>query len=250
MKKFLVILFLLSATFAWGDDNTLLIEEANNLYSQADYEQAAAIYQKVIETGFESSELYYNLGNTYFKLDNMPRAILYYEKARKLAPGDRDVLFNLNIANNRIVDKIETVPEVFYVRWWNNLVYAFSLDAWGWISLAAFGLAVLMLLVFLLSNIVWIKKTSFWGGIIFLILFGFSFLFAQQKHTTFSSDHQAIVFTPTVTIKSSPTQSSIDLFVIHEGTKVQITDHVGEWYEIEIANGSVGWLKEEDIRKI
>jgi tetratricopeptide (TPR) repeat protein len=250
MKKFLVILFLLSATFAWADDNTLLIEEGNKLYNQNDYQQAAMLYQKVIESGYESSDLYYNLGNTYFKIDNMPLAILYYEKARKLAPGDRDILFNLNIANSRVVDKIETVPEVFYVRWWNNLVYSLSLDSWGWISLTAFGLTVLMLLVFLLSNIVWIRKSSFWSGIIFLILFAFSFLLAQQKHASFSSDHQAIVFTPTVTIKSSPTDSSIDLFVIHEGTKVQLTDHVGDWYEIEIANGSVGWLKEEDIKKI
>jgi tetratricopeptide (TPR) repeat protein len=250
MKKFLVILFLLCATFAWADDNTLLIEEGNKLYSQNDYQQAAELYQKVIENGYESPELYYNLGNTYFKLDNIPSAILYYEKARKLAPGNDDILFNLNIANSRIVDKIETVPEVFYARWWNNLVYALSLDSWGWISLTAFGLAVLMLLVFLLSNIVWIRKSSFWSGIIFLILFAFSFLLAQQKHASFSSDHQAIVFTPTVTIKSSPTDSSIDLFVIHEGTKVQLTDHVGAWYEIEIANGSVGWLKEEDIKKI
>ncbi|NCA84466.1 MAG: tetratricopeptide repeat protein [Clostridia bacterium] len=250
MKKFLVILFLLSATFAWADDNNLLLDEANKLYSQNEYQQAATLYQKVIDSGFESSELYYNLGNTYFKLDDMPRAILYYEKARKLAPGDDDIQFNLTIANNRIVDKIETVPEAFYVRWWENLVYAFSLDTWGWISLTAFGLTVLMLLVFLLSNIVWIRKTGFWSGIVFLILFGISFLLAQQKHTSFSRDHQAIVFTPTVTIKSSPTDSSIDLFVIHEGTKVQLTDHVGDWYEIEIANGSVGWLKEEDIRKI
>ena len=250
MKKFLVILFLLSATFAWADDNTLLIEEGNNLYNQNDYQQAAMLYQKVIENGFESPDLYYNMGNTYFKLDNMPSAILYYEKARKLAPGDRDILFNLNIANSHIVDKIETVPEVFYMRWWNNLVFSLSLDSWGWISLTAFGLTVLMLLVFLLSNIVWIRKSSFWSGIIFLILFAFSFLLAQQKHASFSRDHQAIVFTPTVTIKSSPTDSSIDLFVIHEGTKVQLTDHVGVWYEIEIANGSVGWLKEEDIKKI
>jgi tetratricopeptide (TPR) repeat protein len=250
MKKFLVILFLLSATFAWADDNSLLLNEANKLYSQNDYQQAANLYQKVIENGFESPGLYYNLGNTYFKLDDMPRAILYYEKARKLAPGDDDIQFNLAIANNRIIDKIETVPEAFYVRWWESLVYAFSLDTWGWISLAAFGLMVLMLLVFLLSNVVWIRKTGFWSGIVFLVLFGISFLLAQQKHNSFSRDHQAIVFTPTVTIKSSPTDSSIDLFVIHEGTKVQLIDHLGDWYEIEIANGSVGWLKEEDIRKI
>ena len=250
MKKFLVILFLLSATFAWADDNQLLIEEANNLYNQNEYEQAATLYQKVIENGYEAPELYYNLGNTYFKLNNMPQAILNYEKARKLAPADDNILFNLSIANNRIVDKIETVPEAFYARWWKSLVYAFSLDAWGWISLTVFGLTILMLLVFLLSNIVWLRKASFWSGIIFLILFGVSFLLARQKHTSFSRDHQAIVFTPTVTIKSSPTDSSIDLFVIHEGTKVQLTDHVGDWYEITIANGSVGWLKEEDIRKI
>jgi hypothetical protein len=159
-------------------------------------------------------------------------------------------MFNLQVANSRIVDKIESVPEIFYVRWWKNLLYFFSVDQWAAISLIAFGLLMLMLLFFMLSKWYWLRKTAFWLGIVFLIMAGASYLLANQKHQSFIKEHQAIVFTPTLTVKSSPSETGIDVFVIHEGSKVQITDHIGDWLEVEIANGSVGWIKEDDVKKI
>ena len=251
MKKIIIVIFvLLLAGFAFADDNLILIDEANKKYSDDNFDQAIEMYQKVIENGYESTELYFNLGNAYFKLNDIPSAILYYEKARKLDPLDEDILFNLQIANNRIVDKIETVPDIFYQRWWNMLVYSLTVEQWGLISLISFALIFIMLLFFLLSNMFWLKKISFWMGLIFILISGTSYLLANQKYNSFKKDHQAIVFTPTVTVKSSPSETGIDLFVIHEGTKVLITDHIGIWYEVEIANGSVGWIKDEDIIKI
>jgi len=251
MKKIIIIFFLIIATgVIFADDNQLLLEEANKSYTEDNFEKAIELYQNVIQNGFESPEVYYNLGNAYFKIDFMPSAILYYEKARKLKPYDEDIMFNLQIANNRIVDKIETVPDIFYIRWWKNLLYSFSVDEWSMISLITFSALILMLLFFLLTQNYRIKKTSFWMGVVFIVISLTTYLLANQKHNSFIKDHQAVVFTPTLTVKSSPSETGVDIFVIHEGTKVQITDHLSHWVKVEIANGSVGWIKDADIKKI
>ena len=250
MRILLVIILFFSLSAIKADDNLILLEEANKVYNEGSFGEAAELYEKVIENGYHSANLYYNLGNAHFKQNNFSSAILYYEKAKKLEPNNDDINFNLKIANNRIVDKIETVPELFYVRWWNTLIYALTVDQWGLVSTVSFILLLLMTLGFLLSSMVWLKKVSFWFGILFMVISISTYALANQKFNSFKGDHEAIVFTPTITVKSSPTESSIDLFVIHEGTKVELTDHVGEWYEIKIANGSVGWVREIDIEKI
>jgi len=250
MRIFLAIILFFSLSFVKADDNQILVDEANKVYNEGSFEQATELYEKVIENGYESAEVYYNLGNAFFKQNKFAAAILYYEKAKKLEPNDEDINFNLNIVNNRIVDKIETVPELFYIQWWNTLIYALTVDQWGMLSAAFFILLLIMALVFLLTRIIWLKKVSFWFGLLFLISSLSTYALANQKFNSFKKDHEAIVFTPTVTVKSSPTESSIDLFVIHEGTKVELLDNVGDWYEIAISNGSVGWIKVNDIRKI
>jgi len=250
MRIFLVIILIFSMLLAKADDNQILLDEANKVYNEGSFEQATELYEKVIENGFESAEVYYNLGNAYFKQNNFAAAILYYEKAKKLEPNDEDINFNLKIANNSIVDKIETVPELFYIQWWNTLLYALTVDQWGMLSAAFFALLLIMVLVFLLTRVVVLKKVSFWFGLLFLVSSVSTYALANQKFNSFKKDHEAIIFTPTVTVKSSPTESSIDLFVIHEGTKVELLDNVGEWYEVSIANGSIGWIKNEDLRKI
>ncbi len=250
MKKLLFIIFLFGTLAVQADENQLLIDDANKKYNEASYREAADLYEKVLLNGFESSKLYYNLGNAYFKLKDMASAILYYEKANKISPGNEDILFNLKIANNNIVDKIEIVPELFYVRWWNTVTHIFTVDQWGIISLIFIILGLGMALIFLLSGVVWMKKYSFWLGIVFLFVTISSYSLANERFNSFKKEHEAIVFTPTITVKSSPSDKSIDLFVIHSGTKVQITDHVGDWYEIKIANGSVGWMLAENIKMI
>ena len=251
MKQILFTILFLITNLAYADDNQILITEANKEYNEGLYEQAIELYEKVLEDGKESSELYYNLGNAYFKLNNLASAILYYEKAKKLDPNDDDINFNLNIANSRIVDKIETVPELFYIRWWNSMIYALNVDGWAMVNSISFSLVLLFLLVFLLSKTIFLKKIAFWLGMILIVISASSYLLSNQKYRSFLDNHEAIVFTPTVTIKSSPSKTGIDLFVIHEGTKVQIIDHVGDnWYEVKIANGSVGWLQAPDIKKI
>lgn len=226
------------------------MEEAGKHYNEGDYQAALEIYQTVLDNGYESAELYYNLGNTYFKLKQIPKAILYYEKARKLAPHDDDIEYNLRIANTLITDKIEPLPRFFLYTWWDKLVIALSVDQWALVGVVAYFLLLLMVVVLLFSRQIWLKKLSFSFSILFLLVFLLSVILANQQYKYFLHRTEAIVFTPTVMVKSSPRENSTDIFVIHEGTKVTITNQVGEWYEIKIADGNKGWIKESDIEKI
>jgi tetratricopeptide (TPR) repeat protein len=250
MKKSLIIVFLVFGSQLFASDNLLLIEQANKYYDESEYSLAVETYETIINNGFESDKLYYNLGNAYFKPNNLPMAIFYYEKAKKLNPYDADILFNLEIANGRIIDKIEPVPQFFLFKWWDLLVKSRTMEQWARVSIFSFIIFLVMALVFLLARLVWLRKTGFWVGVLSLALFILSFILANQQYNSFNHRSEAIIFTPTVTVKSSPRDNSTDIFVIHEGLKVQLTNQVGDWYEIKIADGSKGWIKENDVKLI
>lgn len=245
-----IIIVLISASNLMAIPNDSLIYKANKEYSEGLYNDAIENYLKVIDNGYESSELYYNIGNSYFKINDMASAILYFEKAKKLSPNNEDIIFNLNVANSKIVDKIETVPELFYIRWWNTFYKLFSVDTWAKITIFIFILTLIFASIFFLSSTKKLKKFSFWIGIILLLLTIFTFGLSSQKYYYSKKYNEAIVFTPTLTVKSSPNKNSVDLFVIHEGAKVLIIDNVDNWYEIRIANGSVGWMPCSAVKRI
>lgn len=227
-----------------------LFHKANTAYTNGFYLEAIDNYLKIVDQGYESADLYFNIGNSCFKLEDYPSAILYYEKANKIKPNDDDILFNLGIANTRIVDKIEPVPELFFRTWWRSFTNMLDLDTWAMISVGTFIFFFVLLAFYLLSRITRVRKAAFYTGFIVLFFALFTFFISFQKYRSFHLEKEAIVFTPTITVKSSPNANSVDLFVIHEGSKVKIKDQVGEWYEIRIANGSVGWLPSSAVRKI
>jgi len=244
----LLSVFYLSGVSAAPHDS--LVIKGNQAYNEGLYQESTDYYLRVIEQGYESAELYFNIGNSYFKINRMPEAILYYEKAIKLNPGSENVKYNLSLANSRIIDKIETVPELFYIKWWKNISNRLSTDSWAKLGIIFFAVFWIAVFTFFFSKSIVFRKLSFWSGIIILMISGLSFLFAHQKYNLEAHQRQAILFTPTVTVKSSPNEHSVDLFVIHEGTKILITDRVEGWSEIRIADGSQGWLKDDTYRKI
>ena len=251
MKRYTLLLLgliaLMGATFAQSDAERWF-EQANTAYNSGNYDTAVVVYQKILDAGMESVPVYYNMGNAYYKLQEYPMAIYCYEKALKLDPSNEDVQTNLAIANASIVDKIEAVPQLFIVRWWRGMRSSLSGDGWAWCSIGAFALLLLMLFLFLRARKVGLRKLGFFMGLVFLVAFALSVVFAVQlKHIADTQD-QAIVMTPTVTVKSSPSTNSVDLFVLHEGAKVEVMDAQGEWAQIRIANGSVGWLEVSEIR--
>ena len=252
MKKTAIIIFqvLFPLLMLAGTTQQALITEADTAYKAERYTEAVEKYESVLDQGLESAELYYNLGNAYFHLNNLPAAILNYERAKVLNPRDADINFNLNIANSMIPDKIEVVPEIFYIRWWKSVRNNFNLHTWTMASVSIFILLVMFIGIFVLSQRMFMRKLAFWTGIMALLLSIISFSMTYTKHSIESQHLEAIVFSPTVTVKSSPNQLGKDLFVIHEGTKVFLMEEMNEWANIKIANGSTGWMPLGSMKRI
>ena len=250
MKRY--TLFILLSLFAFmgkaQESVDVWFEQANAAYNMGNYDSAKIIYEKLLATDMESVPLYYNLGNAYYKMHEYPLAIYYYEKALKIDPSNEEVQTNLAIANHAIVDKIEPVPQSFIVRGWRNARASLSGNQWAWCSIVFFTLLLVSLFLFLRSRKVGLRKLGFFAGLVFLLAFGLSVVFAAQLKVASEKQDQAILMTPTVTVKSSPSETSVDLFVLHEGTKVSILETADGWCKIKIANGSVGWLMEDSMR--
>jgi tetratricopeptide (TPR) repeat protein len=244
-----IVGFILTSTVTASVFDTK-ISQGNTYYTAAKYDSALIQYQAVVDAGFESSGLYYNLGNTYFKLHDIPSAILYYEKAEKLEPTDEDILKNLEVANGMIVDKIDPMPRIFLKIWWDSIYNMFDADSWAWLSIGFLALTLVAAYFYFTSSILWMKKSGFFSGLILVIFTIISFGLASQRYYYTKQVNEAIIFIPTITIKSSPGNSSVDLFVLHEGSKVTLLDEVVGWHKIKIANGSVGWLPNESFKGI
>jgi tetratricopeptide (TPR) repeat protein len=250
MNKYLIVFLFLLPCLTFAADPEITIARANKAYTDGFFDNAIELYKSIISAGYESVDIYYNLGNACYKQNDIASAILYYEKAHKLDPGNEDVNFNLKIANTKITDKIEAIPEMFYKRWYRKLIETYSVDKWSKTGLVFLCLGLIAGLFYFVSRTLIIRKTGFWLGIVFILISLFSFLFAWQSYDDIMHRKEAIIFTPTVTIKSSPDEKSVDLFVLHEGAKVELIDNIGTWYEIRIANGSVGWLDASAIQRI
>ena len=245
MKRYTLLIYMLAVmgwTFAQSPAEEWF-DQANAAYNSGNYESAVELYEKILATDLESVPVYYNMGNAYYKMREYPMAIYSYEKALKLDPSNEEVRTNLEIANLAIVDKIEPVPQSFVERWWRSLRAMCSGDRWAWWSVAAFALLLISVFLFLRSRRVGLRKLGFFAGMVFLVVFGFSVVFAAQLKHAASVQDQAIIMTPTVTVKSSPSEDGVDLFVLHEGTKVFVLESSNGWNKVRIANGSVGWLE-------
>lgn len=250
MKRILLILPVLFIGL-WGMAADLETEEqAEQLYAEGKYADAADAYNKILAEGMESAELYYNLGNCYYKLGENTRAILNYERSLLLDPGDAMTRYNLKMAQHAIVDKIEVLPELFLVRWYKALETYFSADQWGYISVALFIIFLVMAALFFYSPSIGVKKTGFVVGIIVFFLTAGSIFFAMKQSSRVSEREYAIITTPSVTVKGAPDNSGTSLFLIHEGLKVRVVGELGSWYNIRLADGNEGWVVKTDLEKI
>jgi tetratricopeptide (TPR) repeat protein len=248
MKK-IIILFLLTVT-AWSISAQEIIQQANEAYTQGEFTQAIELYQKAIEENGISADVYYNIGNSYYRANKIASAILYYERALLLSPGDKDIQFNLEIARLKTVDKIAPVGEFFLTDWYNAVQNLFNTNRWSSIAWSCFILFVLGLTLFFFSRKIFLKKLGFYAGLTLFVLTILANIFAFSQKKKLTDRNTAIIFTPTVNIKSSPDNSGTDLFILHEGTKVDVKSQLGDWNEIETADGNVGWIKKEEIEII
>lgn len=244
-------LLLLFQCMAWsGYTQESAIKEAETAYTKEEYAKAIELYEEVLKNNGESPEIYYNLGNAYYKAGKIAPAILNYERALVLEPGDGDTRFNLQIAKQKTVDKIEPLGEFFLTRWFSAIENMGSADAWAKLGIVCFILFIGCLILFFFSKWLRLKKVGFYVGLLLLLIVIFANIFAKHQKDELIQRAHAIVFSPTVTVKSSPDASGTDLFILHEGTKVSVKSTLGEWSEIELEDGNVGWMPSKDIEKI
>lgn len=225
-------------------------DRANTLYHNGDYAGAIAVYESIIETGYVSSKLYYNLGNAYFKDNSIGKAIVNYNRAQRMAPSDEDIKYNLAVANSYIKDRVDDVPEFFLSSWTKKLRVSLSSNVWAVISLAVLACALGCVLVYMLSQKKGLRKAGFFMTIVFAVLFVMSITFSVKEKRKLVNASEAIVVASAVSVRSSPDGSSKELFIIHEGTKVDVLGRFGSWTEIMIPYGDKGWLLEGSIELI
>jgi len=227
---------------ASSNPDSLLIK-ANNLYVNSNFDGAAQIYQQLIDSGYHNADIYYNLGNSYFKLNRISHAILNYERAYLLNPKDEDIEFNLEFARTFTVDRIEPLPVFFAISWYRSVRSILTANGWAVVSLFFLAATLSLLLVFWFAYGPKIKRISFFIAILSFILMVSSLVFSKQEKDRITKRNYAIVFQSVVAVKSSPGDTGKDIFILHAGTKVRVTKALGEWVEVKIADGNKGWLQ-------
>ena len=224
--------------------------EGDSAYMKNDYASAIQIYEALLNRG-EAADIYYNLGNSYYKAGDIAKAILNYERALLLQPGNGDIRANLEIARSKTVDKVEPVPEIFFVSWTKSLINSMSVDSWAVCGVVCFILLIVSFYLFIFSKQIVLKKAGFISGIVFLAVTILANVFANQQKDELTNRNSAIVINPSVTVRSTPSESGTSLFILHEGHKVGVKDgSMKDWKEIRLEDGKVGWVPASAIEII
>lgn len=224
--------------------------EGDSAYVNNDFASAIQIYESLLQQG-EAPEIYYNLGNSYYKMDDIARAILNYERALLLSPGNADIRANLEIARSKAIDKVTPIPEIFFVAWIKSLVNSQSSDAWAKTGIVSFLLFWVSLAVFFFTQHIKWKKVGFGAAALLLVVTVLANVFASQQKSFLTERNDAIILSPSVTVRSTPSESGTSLFILHEGRKVEIKDNsMREWKEIRLEDGKVGWVPASSVEVI
>jgi len=230
--------------------NNALFEKANALYNNGEYTKAIEKYESIIANGKQSAELYFNLGNANYKLNNIAPSIYYYEKALQLSPNDKDIQNNIAFARNMTIDAIDTIPEVGFSKMIKNIINSMSFDNWAKLTITLVILFVILILMYYFSYRTTQKRLAFVSSFIVLFLGLIALTFSFQKFSIDKKDKPAVVFIQESRVKSEPNLRSEEAFRLHEGTKVQILDTISDWKEIKLSDGKTGWIRNEDIKAL
>lgn len=244
--------WLLLAMICFGGTSAKAVTKnnADTEYQKGNYQQAIRDYEEILKNG-ESAEIYFNLGNAYYRTDNITKAVLNYERARLLSPGDDDINFNLQFARSKTIDKITPESEMFFITWYKSLVNFTSVDNWAKTGILCIVMALLLVLLYLFGPQLMLRKIGFFGGLAFFVIFLLSNLFAFQQKQALDNRTGAIIMTPSVNIKKTPAKNSADQFVLHEGTRVDIIDKgMTDWRCIRVGDGREGWIETKAIEEI
>jgi len=254
MKRIILIIVLFSTALHFTNANDFIVkpilDSAFIAYKNGNYQKCIDYYKQIEKHGLSSAYMYYNMGNAYFRLKQIDNAILYYERALLLNPSDVDILHNLQYANTFVSDKINELPDPFYVSWFKSITNLFSTNTWAWIALISFILILVLTYLNFLTSSSWVSKSIKTTAFAFVFIFVISIAAAYATYHIQSAHNKAIISSEAVEVKSSPDENGTLLFVIHEGTKVTITDEFEEWAEIRLLDGNTGWVKQNNFERI
>jgi len=245
----LSIIMLLSASQILASSDSLYTD-ALSLYEQGNFETALESWQRVVESGFESPELYYNMGNAAFRSNSIGHAVLYYEKALKLDPSMNDAENNLEFLSRYKSDAFEEVPEFFLRTWFSKAVHALPEHAWSIMALAGFVFTLAFLLLYIFTRGLTLKKTSFFASLAGLLFTVFTLSSALASHHEIIHPESGIILSPSVLVRSTPSETGTELFILHEGTRVKVNEEVTGWHNIRIIDGREGWIRTDDFGTI
>lgn len=247
MKRAYIVMCFLLVAFVSMSSN---YEAANQAYAEGNYGQAAELYTQVLEEEGIAPEVYYNLGNAYYKQNEIGKAILNYERALRLKPFYTDAKYNLQLTQQRVVDDIQNTQKSFLSVWIESLIQSLTSNVWAYISIGCFVACALLFLSFAFAKRLILRKFSFHMAVVFILVSLLTGIFAGVARHNYVERTDAIILQGVATVKSAPDMSGTDLFVLHEGTKVRIADVVGDWYEIHLANGNRGWIEKQMLERI
>ena len=239
------MVLLSSLTFA--QDNALF-EQGNTLYNEGKYAEAIDKYQAILDSGFQSSELFFNIGNAHYKLNHVGPSVFYFEKALQLAPNDKDIKNNIAYARNMTIDAIDVVPEVGITKLLKKVTNVLSFDGWAITTVVLFILFVILFISYYFSEFTNSKRAAFSTSIVVLCLGFITLFFAFHEFSLMKKDNPAIIFVQESQVNNEPNLSSPEAFKLHEGTKVQVLDTVNNWKKIKLSDGKTGWISSADIK--
>lgn len=247
---FSLLLSIWANTYAQHDSLTNYFEQANALYAQNNYEEAISKYDIIIKAGYESSSLFYNIANAHYRLNNIAESVYYYEKAKLLDPGNKDIIYNSEMAELLVYNKPTPIPQIGIVKFYNNFIISKNQNLWPILSIIFLVLSLGSIAIFIAGKNSKTKKTGFIISIISFIFFIISFVFMQKQNSFINADDKAIIFEEKAPVKSSPDDNSTLLFEVFEGYKVTIADRSGIWYKIILEDGKQGWINKETLKII
>ena len=245
----IAILLTLSAN-ALAQSPDELFGQANEQYKKGNYTQSIELYNKIIDAGYESAALYYNLGNAEYRNGSLGRAILNYERAQRFSPNDDDIRNNLEFARSRTADNINEMPTFFLSNWAKSIVGLFSTNGWAIACIVIMFLTCALWAMFFIFKTYSAKKASFFSALALTIVLILAFVCLLSSHSHSTSRSEAIVIPPAISVKTSPDADAADKFLLHEGTKVSVDDNINEWSKIKLADGNTGWTESSNIETI
>ena len=227
-----------------------LMKKAGEYYRSSEFEKAIEVYEGLISEGFEGTTLYYNLGNSYFRIGKLGYAILNYERALRLSPSDEDVKHNLTFAYMSTSDRIQPLPAFFLFEWWESVLTSLNVNGWTYLSYSVYLILLLLIGFYFFARSVFQQKIILFSGLGVLLILTLSISLLIVKINRETTHIEGVIIENVITVKTSPDIKSTDAFLIHEGLKVKLEDNIDEWVKIRLADGKVGWVENEVVEKI